>query len=204
MSGWQHSQPSGIMDLSCCLDATPLKILKILSLQILSFAKIYNNWYNDEMTNPCHSSQIHNKVPYDSYDFDVCLSSKRSQTMLWCHIARLYLLYWSTTQVKFLFIFKKMSKKCQTMVWCHIALLYVLHWSTTLVRFLFVFKKMPNNGVTPLSMIVCTALVNDPNDIFVCLHKDANVVMPNSIIVQTVLVSDPNDIFVCLQKDAKH
>ena len=56
---------------------------------------------------------------------------------------------------------------------CLIARLYVPHWSTTLLRFLFVFKKMPNNEMTSHSKIVRTALVNDPNDIFVCLQKDA-------------------------------
>ena len=146
--------------------------------------------------------------------------------MTWYHIARLYILHWSTTQIKFLFVFKKMpnndvvsqnmivctelandhseifaclqkwcdttkqdcmyctgqrllwdfclsSKTCQTMLWHHKAWLYILHWSTTLVRFLFIFKEMPNNGVTPLSMIVRTALVNISGEIFVCLQKDA-------------------------------
>ena len=39
--------------------------------------------------------------------------------------------------------------------------------------FLFVFKKMPNNVVTSHSLIVRTALVNDPSEIFVCLQKGA-------------------------------
>ena len=73
--------------------------------------------------------------------------------------------------------------------------------------FLFVFKKMPNNVVTSHSLIVRTALVNDPSEIFVCLQKDAKqcstVVTSHSLIVRTALVNDPNDIFVCLQKDAK-
>ena len=38
---------------------------------------------------------------------------------------------------------------------------------------MFISKKMPNNDVMLHSMIVRTALVKDPIEIFVCLQKDA-------------------------------
>ena len=97
-----------------------------------------------------------------------CLSLIRWQTMVWRHIAWLYMLYLSTTILKFLFVYKR----CLTMLWHHMAWLYVLHCAMTWVKFFFVFKTMPNTSVKPNSMIVLTALVNVPSEIFVCLQKD--------------------------------
>ena len=54
---------------------------------------------------------------------------------------------------------------------------------------------MSNNGVKSHSMIVRSAPVNDPNEIFVCLQKDAK----QSIIIRTAQLNDHSKI---LQKDA--
>ena len=62
---------------------------------------------------------------------------------------------------------------------------------------------MTNNGMTPYSMIVHAAFVNDHTEIFVCLQKMPNNVMTShGMIVRTALRNDPSEIFLCLQNDA--